>query len=103
MSKMARDSLPAYMIAHVGLRKARKIGTFMVARAVVESDLGCEPSVEEYAAWWKQSPATAYREQAAFRECFPGESSPSRFLALAMAKFNRADLVALGELPYAVA
>ena len=83
------DSLMMYMIGKVGPSKARKIVTFMASWGTAEEALAHEPSIEEYAAWWKQSAATAYREKAIFRECFPDEVSPSRLNSLGAERLGR--------------
>jgi hypothetical protein len=75
-------SLFELMLQRVGYKKTRKIMDFMASWAIVEADLGREPTMEEYAAWWKESAATAYREKALFKEIFPNEDSPSRLNAL---------------------
>jgi hypothetical protein len=72
----------------VGLRKAMKVLSFMVAWDHARDRLGHEPTIEEYAKWWKESAATAYRHQALFREAFPGESTPTRLLDLAAYQAN---------------
>jgi hypothetical protein len=54
----------------------------------VRDDLGREPTAEEYAKWWKESPATAYREQALFRQAFPDEQNPARLLDVAAEQAN---------------
>jgi hypothetical protein len=64
----------------VGLRKSLQVMTYMVSWRICADDLAHEPTAEEYADWWKVSRRTAYREQALFREAFPGESSPARLL-----------------------
>lgn len=97
------DTLLGYILKTVGFRKGRKIGLFIAAWAVVEEDLEHEPTIEEYAAWWKQSAATAYREQALFRECFPNEASPSALINLAHAQGAEADLASFGRVQYSAA
>lgn len=52
---------------------------------------------EQYAEWWKDSRATAYRQQANFREAFPGESTPDRLLDIAAAQWDeRTGVAGLG-------
>ena len=83
---MPRDKRPTWAqvaIQRAGLKKAMRAMTFATAWAVVEKDLGEEPSVEAYSAWWKQSSRTTYRELAAWRECFPEFSTPTGFFAVA--------------------
>jgi len=74
----------------VGLRKAFQALTFMSAWDMVRAagHAKAEPTIEDYAAYWKISPATAYREQRLFREAFPGEASPTRLLELAAEQAN---------------
>lgn len=72
----------------VGLRKAFQALTFMTAWDMVRADAEAEPTIEDYAAYWKVSPATAYREQKLFREAFPSETSPTRLLDLAAKQAN---------------
>jgi hypothetical protein len=64
------------------LRKTFKIGTFIAAWAVVRDDLGRKPFVHEYAAWWKVSERTAWREMALFTAAFPEEDGPDRLAEL---------------------
>lgn len=52
------------------LRKAARVVAFCFAWGKVRRELGRDPSMEEYAEWWRESPATAYREQALFRQVF---------------------------------
>jgi hypothetical protein len=82
----------------VGLRKAFTVLTFMVAwdharRAMRRETL----TLEQYADWWKESRATAYRHQARFREAFPGESTPDRLLDVAAVQWDeRTGVAGLG-------
>lgn len=54
-----------------------QIVAFVQAWSVARDRLGHEPTVEEYAAYWKQPRRSAYREQARFREAFPEFETPS--------------------------
>jgi hypothetical protein len=72
----------------VGIRRAAQSLAFMVQWGMVRDDLGREPTIYEYGQWWKLSQRTAFREQAHFREAFPGESSPSRLLDLASSQWD---------------
>ncbi len=96
-AKKAQLDLFRYMLKAVGPSGSRKVMGFMFAWAAVEEDLGREPSIEEYAAWWKESAATAYREKSLFRKCFPGESSPSRLNALGAQRVGRTKTKKLGD------
>jgi hypothetical protein len=55
---------------------------FVVCWAITEEALGHPPTLEEYGEWWRQSRSTIFREQALFREAFPGQSSPQRLVGL---------------------
>lgn len=72
-----RDSFLGQTIKRVGYRHALDVGEFFMAWLTVHHELGQRPSVEEYAAWWKVSRATAYREQQKFREAWPEFDTPS--------------------------
>lgn len=60
-----------------GFRKATKALVWAHQWAVVREALGHDPSVDEVAEWWKAPRRTAFREQAAFRDCFPTLDSPA--------------------------
>jgi hypothetical protein len=82
----SQDGEPLLTIAgrNVGLRQAFQALTFMAAwdrarKALLRENL----TLEDYADWWKVNRRTAFREQARFREAFPGETTPDRLLDLA--------------------
>ncbi len=75
-------TLLEYAHRRVGLRNSMRVMTYMVSWQIAREDLGYEPTAEQYGQWWKESPATAYREQALFRQAFPNESNPARLLDL---------------------
>ena len=78
MARMSmRNSFLGVTIQRAGLRKASSIGAFIIAWLTVHHELGERPTVEQYADWWKVSRATAYREQAEFREVWPEFLTPS--------------------------
>lgn len=85
---MARKKKPRtwfeLMLARGGIKKTLKAMEFVVAYAVacdqLEQD---EISIEEYAAYWKVSFSTGYRELRAFRECLPEFEQPHEFLEVA--------------------
>ena len=60
-----------------GFRKAIKALTWANSWIHVQIDLGRDPSVDEVAEWWNESRRTAFREKAAFRECFPDLETPA--------------------------
>lgn len=64
-----------------GFRKAIRALSWAQSWIYVEVALGREPTVDEVAEWWNESRRTAFREQAAFRECFPKLDSPAPLYA----------------------
>lgn len=60
-----------------GFRKALKALMWANQWAVVREELGHDPSADEVADWWKAPRRSAFREQAAFRECFPMLETPA--------------------------
>lgn len=104
----ARDAAgePLLTIAsrNVGLRRAFKALAFMAAwdrarRAMLREEI----SLGEYAEWWKVSHGASYREQATFREAFPGETTPDHLLNLAETQWReRQGLQGLGAVRVAL-
>ena len=77
--KLPEDAMLVVLTRRVGFRKAMKVLTFVIAWAIVLEDLAVEDiTIEDYAAWWRTSERTAFREQALFRESMPDEDSPTR-------------------------
>jgi hypothetical protein len=65
-------------VANAGMRQGLRGMSWALSWAIVRAAIGHDPSAEEVAAWWKENPRTAYREQAAFRRSFPDFDSPAR-------------------------
>jgi hypothetical protein len=65
--------------------KAARVVSFVIGWDVVRRDLGRSPSVDEYADWWKEHRASAYRHRNEFREVFPGADTPDAVLDLLQA------------------
>jgi hypothetical protein len=82
----------------VGLRRAFRALTFMAAWDTARRSLRHETlTLAEYAEWWRESEATAYRHQALFREAFPGEKTPDRLLDVAAVQWDeRTGVAGLG-------
>jgi hypothetical protein len=59
-------------------RKAAVVGEFVVSWAMTRARLGREPSIDQFAADWKVSARTAYRQLAVFREVFPEPTTPGQ-------------------------
>src|SRR5919205_295819 len=87
---MAREprTLLELAVARVGMRRGARVLAFMIAWDVVRKELGREPSIEEYGEWWRTSVRTAYREQALFRDAFPGEENPARLMDSAKGEWD---------------
>lgn len=85
----AATSLLAIAVERGGIRKGARAGSVVVSWAIAERDLGrplgddesLSAAVRDYAAYWKQSERTAWRELERFREVF-GEESPARLARL---------------------
>ena len=60
-----------------GFRKGIKALVWAQVWGIARAGLGHDPSVDEVADWWRASRRTTFREQAAFRECFPMLDSPA--------------------------
>ena len=63
-----------FVFARVGARRGARLLAFIQAWAVVADELARTPTAEEYAARFKLPVATAYRDQALFREAFRDET-----------------------------
>lgn len=89
---MAEVSLLEVAVRRAGLRKGAKavevVSTWAIATAKVGHELGAHEkgdlssAIREYAAYWKLSERTAWRDLGRFREVFPEEESPARLAAL---------------------
>jgi hypothetical protein len=83
----------------VGLRRAFRVLTYMAAWDRARRALDKRPiTLDDYRQWWRQNERTAYREQALFREAFPGETTPDRLLDLAYGQWiERHGVQGLGQ------
>ncbi len=79
----------------VGLRKAFRVLSYMVAWDMAREAIGHDPTTEEYGEHWRESRSTAFRDAHLFREAFPGEETPARLLALAGQQANARTLGAV--------
>ena len=85
------------MVARAGMRKAVKALTFMVAWEIARRAASVEElTMEAYRAHWSQATASAYRERAAFRLCFPEEETPTRIMGALVAAWDDAKLARPG-------
>lgn len=76
MSPKARQSPTIMEVAlrHAGFRKGYRACMYLAQWGVAADALGSQPNSREVADWWAESRATAYRNEACFREAFPGQS-----------------------------
>ncbi len=80
-----RDSLMVAVYNRVGWVAGYKVLLFLACWGHAEKQLGRPlASVDEYADWWVVSRATAFREQARFREALPEFSDPHAAIAWAL-------------------
>lgn len=63
-----------------GARKGGRVAAFIAAWKITRDSLGRQPTVDEYATYWKESAATAYREQQRFRQAFAEFKTPDPIL-----------------------
>ena len=68
-------------VVNGGFRNAVKALNWAHSWIHVQVALGHDPSVDEVAEWWNQPRRSAFREQAAFRECFPDLETPAPIYA----------------------
>lgn len=96
-----KGSLAEVLAERVGFRSMIKVLTFIVSWGTVYEDLGREPSIEEFADWWKSSRAKAFRDQQLFRKAMPEFDTPTLLWERARAHVdasNQAAPVLLGAL-----
>jgi|SRR5215216_1110212 hypothetical protein len=77
-----RPSLQQLAASNVGQIAGAKVVAFIVQWGIACEALGHPLTLEEYADWWHASRSTVFREQARFREAFPGETTPQRLVDL---------------------
>jgi len=80
--KEQRRTLLHVMVERVGFRKAYKVSVF-TACWLIAREYSPDPisTVDDYARWWRQSRAQAFRDQQLFRACFPEYSTPGELWA----------------------
>jgi hypothetical protein len=89
-------------IAKLGILRGSRCAAFITSWAIASQSLGRPITLEEYAEWWKESMATAYRHQRAFRIVFPHLSTPQPIADAAQqraAGWQARGVDGLGQLP----
>jgi hypothetical protein len=78
MRKRRELSVVETAIRRVGFRRGRRAVTFAACWWIVtHAQEGTPPAtVDEYAEWWAQSRAQAFRDQADYRAAFPEWTTP---------------------------
>ena len=84
--KRQRPTLQQLAAKRVGQTSGARVVAFTVQWAIAEEALGHPLTLDEYADWWHASRSTVFREQARFREAFPGEVTPQRLVDLLRAE-----------------
>jgi hypothetical protein len=80
-----KKPLGVYAVEKIGFRRAMTALTYVVSWGLASDAEGRALTVEEHAAYWKQSRATSYRERDAFVLLFPDEKTPEKIWATARA------------------
>lgn len=65
-----------------GVLKGTRVATYIAQWALCAHELGHEPGMEEFIAWWREPRRTVYRQQREFREVFPSLQTPQVFVDL---------------------
>jgi hypothetical protein len=73
--------LVVYLADKVGVLRAGKVGSFIVAWGWYSDQLAVKspgevPTIEGFGKFWRTSRATSFREQRLFREAFPAHDTP---------------------------
>jgi hypothetical protein len=84
--KRQRPTLQQLAATRVGKTSGARVVAFIVQWAVAAEALGHALTLDEYADWWHASRSTVFREQARFRDAFPGETTPQRLVDLLRAE-----------------
>jgi hypothetical protein len=69
-----------FLEARVGRTGAARIGAFLQEWDSAADDLEHEPSILEYAEYWRMPVDQAREDLMLFRRAFPGEETPSKLL-----------------------
>lgn len=89
MKKRAPRTVMEYCVARGGVWKGTKTASFIAQWTIASSSMGKPITLAEYAEWWRESRATAFRHQAAFREIFPDLETPQPIADGAIARADQ--------------
>lgn len=79
MPKRPPQTVLEVAVAVGGYRKGFRVATYIAQWTIAQRALGHEPTVEEAAAWWKESRRTWFKYQSEFREIFDRLDTPGYF------------------------
>lgn len=102
MKKRAPRTVMEVCAARGGVWKGSKVASFICQWTMASQSMGKAITLTEYAEWWCQSEATAYRHQAEFRALFPGMTTPQPIADEAIARGEEwlsRGLAGFGRLP----
>lgn len=86
MRRRPARTIAELCVARAGILKGARVQAFIASWTIASQSMGKPITLEEYADWWKESRATAYRHQARFREVFPGLETPQPIANVAIAR-----------------
>jgi hypothetical protein len=76
MKKRPARTVMEVCVARAGVMKGARVQAFISCWVIASQRLGRPITLADYADYWKENERTAYREQARFREVFPGMETP---------------------------
>lgn len=89
----ATRSLLEVCIARGGLLRGALVAEFVIEWTIAAADLGHQPSVNEFAHWWRdRSERTTWRRLAAFKQVFPEFDNPAPIAEQLLAEHGRVEL-----------
>lgn len=86
MAKREPRSILELALAIGGYRKGFRVVMFIEQWTIAQHALGYEPTLEQAAAWWKESERTWFHRQAEFREVFDLLDTPAPIAAAVIAR-----------------
>jgi hypothetical protein len=105
MARPAR-TVAEVCVARGGVMNGTRCLVFIAQWSIASQALDGPITLEEYRDWWRISHGTAYREQARFRQVFPGIPTPQAMADEAIARSSewaQQGIKGFGQLPAAVA
>lgn len=88
MAKRPPSTVLEVAIAKGGYAKGFRVAMYIEQWTIAQRALGHVPTVDEAAAWWKESRRTWFHRQAEFREVFDLIDSPAPIATAAIERLN---------------